>query len=112
MLTVDDLAEYVGVDSEYADEAQTRRLERCLRAAAGWLVGAVGHEEALDDERGEELVQMAAAEMFENRSLTDDRLSRYAGSKALASLNRMAGDMLMQLRIECGARAAEEGGAT
>ena len=107
MLTVDDLAEYVGVDSEYADEAQMRRLERCLRAAEGWLVGAVGH-----DERGEELVQMAAAEMFENRSLTDDRLSRYAGSKALASLNRMASDMLMQLRIECGARAAGEGGAS
>lgn len=111
MITAEDLAEYLGVDAEYADEAQMRRVSRCLAAGEAWLMGAVGYEEALDDERGEELVQMAAAELFETRALTDDRLSRYAGSKALASLNRMAGDMAMQLRLEYGRLAGGDGAA-
>lgn len=90
--------EYVGIEAEYADEVQTRRIERALSAATMWLKGAVGPDVNIEDPRAMELILMGAGELYETRTLTDDRLSKYAGSKVLASLNRMAGDIILQLK--------------
>lgn len=94
----EDVMEYVGIEAEYADDVQEARIERALKSAELWLKGAVGKEVSLDDPRAEELVLMAAGELFETRTLTDDRLSKYAGAKVLASLNRLAGDLILQLK--------------
>lgn len=96
----EDVMAYVGIEAEYADEQQEARIERALKAAERWLKGAVGKEVSMDDSRAEELVLMAAGELYEVRTLTDDRLSKYAGAKVLASLNRMAGDLILQLKYD------------
>lgn len=98
----DDLMAYVGIEPEYADETQKAHISRALRAAEAWLTGAVGHEVDMNDPRAETVIEMAAAEIYESRMLTDDRLSKYAGAKVLASVNRMAGDILMQLKYDEG----------
>ncbi len=99
MVTFDDACDYIGIEAEYLDEVQKRRVEHLMRAARMWLENAVhpwvSHEHPL----AMEAELMAVGEMYENRSLTDDRLSKYAGGKVLASLNRMCGDILMQLRL-------------
>jgi hypothetical protein len=104
----EDVMEYVGIEAEYADDVQKRRIDRALKAAQAWLKGAVGEKVDMNDPRAEELVLMAAGELFETRTLTDDRLSKYAGAKVLASINRMAGDTIMQLKY-CINEQAEEG---
>jgi len=107
-VTKQDVMEYVGLEAEYADAVQERRIERALSAAEAWLKGAVGSDVNMEDPRAEELVLMAAGELFETRTLTDDRLSKYAGAKVLASVNRMAGDTIMQLKY-CVSEQSEEG---
>lgn len=99
-VTVEDVMAYVGIEAEYADEQQENRASRALKAAEMWLKGAVGQSVDMNDPRAEELVQMAAGELYETRTLTDDRLSKYSGVKALASVNRMAGDVILQLQLE------------
>lgn len=106
-VTDEDVALYVGLEAEYADAAQMKRVSSARRAAEAWLAGAVGENVNLSDPRAEELVLMAAGELFENRALTDDRLSKFSGSKALASLNRFAGDVIMQLQLDGGAQNAQ-----
>ncbi len=106
-VTVDDVALYVGIEAEYADESQMKRVSSALKAAESWLKGAVGKDVDLEDPRADELVLMAAGELFDNRALTDDRLSKFSGSKALASLNRFAGDVIMQLQLEGGSEDAQ-----
>ena len=105
-LTVDDVFEYVGIEAEYADDTQTRRAASALQAAKHWLVGAVGQRRDLEEPYAwlewplaEETMLMAAGEMYENRGLVDANLSKYAGSKAAASLNRLAFDSITQLRF-------------
>ena len=105
-VTVDDVALYVGIEAEYADESQMKRVSSALKAAESWLKGAVGKVD-LEDPRADELVLMAAGELFDNRALTDERLSKFSGSKALASLNRFAGDVIMQLQLEGGSEDAQ-----
>ena len=41
---------------------------------------------------------MSCGEMYENRNLVDINLSKYAGSKSAASLNRLAFDAITQLK--------------
>lgn len=105
-LTYEDVYEYVGIEAEYADDIQRRRAERALKAADMWLTGAVGKRRDLEDPYewkawplAEETMLMAAGEMYENRNLVDVNLSKYAGSKAAASLNRLAFDSISQLRF-------------
>lgn len=105
-VSMDSLMAYVGIEPEYADETQKTHIARALKAAEAWLAGAVGRKVDMDDPRAEAVVEMAAAEIYESRLLTDDRLSKYAGAKVLASVNRMAGDILMQLKYD----SSEEGG--
>lgn len=109
-VTKHDVCEYVGLEAEYLDPVQERRVEQALAASRLWLRGAVGSDVDMDNPMAEELVLMAAGEMFENRSLTDDRLSKYAGSKAAAALNRLAHDAIMQLKY-CDFTDPAEGGA-
>ncbi len=104
-LTVDDVFEYVGIEAEYADETQKRRANNALIAAKAWLVGAVGKRKDLEDPYAwmewplaKETILMACGEMYENRNLVDVNLSKYAGSKAAASLNRLAFDSINQLK--------------
>lgn len=108
-VTKHDVCEYVGLEAEYLDPVQERRVEQALAASRLWLRGAVGSGVDMDNPMAEELVLMAAGEMFENRSLTDDKLSKYAGSKAAASLNRLAHDAIMQLKY-CDFAEPAEGG--
>lgn len=105
-LTIEDVFEYVGIEPEYADEVQTRRAKSALASARLWLVGAVGKRHDLDEPyawlewpQAEEAMLMACGEMYENRNLVDVNLSKYAGSKAAASLNRLAFDIITQLRF-------------
>lgn len=108
-VTKHDVCEYVGLEAEYLDHVQERRVDQALAASRLWLRGAVGSDVDMDNPMAEELVLMAAGEMFENRTLTDDRLSKYSGSKAAASLNRLAHDAIMQLKY-CGFPKSGEGG--
>lgn len=98
MIELDDALEYLGIDKEYADAEQTKQVERALDAAGMWLRGAVGSDVSLDTPQAEQLTLMAVGEFYETRMMTDDRLSRFAGVKAAASLNRMAYDLILQLK--------------
>lgn len=102
MITAESICEYVGIEAEYMDEVQSKRVDSVLRASKLWLRGAVGASVDYDDPRAEELMLMVAGEMFEDRTLTDERLSKYSGTKALASLNRLAGDIILQLQYDAG----------
>ena len=99
MVGFEEACEYVGVEPEYLDEVQKKRLGRLMESARLWLEGAVHPWVSHDHPLAMEAELMAIGEMYGNRALTDDRLSKYAGSKVLASLNRMCGDILMQLRL-------------
>lgn len=105
-LTVNDIYEYVGIEADYVDAMQARQAERALEASRMWIIGAVGKREDLEDPYGwidwplaQETMLMAAGEIYENRALVDGNLSKYAGAKVTASLNRMAFDALQQLRF-------------
>lgn len=100
-VTERDLMAYVGIDDEWADDVQRDQIVADLRTAEAWLVDAVGYAVALDMPQGEQLVRQYAAEAYNTRTLTDERLSKYAGSKVAASLGRMAFDLLAQLRLTC-----------
>ena len=93
MVSVSDAMEYLGIEVEYADEAQTGQVERALKAAKLWLEGAVGDAVDMDDGKAEQLMLMAVGELYEVRGLTDAKTQ-----KVLASLNRMAADFILQLK--------------
>lgn len=99
MVEFEDACEYIGIEPEYLDEVQRRRVWHLMRAARLWLENAVHPWVSHDHPLAMEAELMAVGEMYESRVMTDDRLSKYAGGKVLASLNRMCGDILMQLRL-------------
>lgn len=107
-VTVSEVMDEVGIDAEWATPAQKCRAEAALLAAEAWLVSAAGYAIALDMPQGEALVRMYASEDFDTRSLTDDRLSKFAGNKAAAALGRLAFDSLTQIRLMCARLVADE----
>lgn len=98
MIELEDACAYLGIEADYMDDAQQASVERSISVAEMWLKGAAGANVDLDSPVAEELMLMAVAELYEDRGVTDERLSRYSGVKALASLKRMTGDMLLQLK--------------
>ena len=98
MIKIEDALEYLGIDPDDCEAQQLAQVKRAMSASEAWLKGAVGQDVDLDLPQAEELMLMAVGEFYETRQMTDDRLSRFAGVKAAASLKRMAYDLIMQLK--------------
>ena len=96
--------DYLGFDPEYTDTAQKNQIKYAIEASKAWLAGAVGSNVNFDDPRAEQLVLMAVGELYEIRNLTDSKTQ-----KVLASLNRMAHDLILQLKWAAPYAATSEG---
>ena len=92
-LTIDDCDDAAG------DEMVSRRIERCIKSAEGWIKESVCEQVDMEDALAEELLIKAAGELYENRSFAE---KGGINSKATAALNRMAADFAMQLRCKYG----------
>lgn len=100
MVNVDDLKNYLGID--YIDSMITSNLERSLKTADAYIMGAVGVDYPKDDARAEELILVVASELYENRGMM------LSGSVSNTT-RKMVDDLSLQLRLEL-ARANEESG--
>lgn len=98
MVEKQDVLDYLMIDVDEADDMVARRLDRSIKAAEAWIKQAVSETVELSDVLAEELVIKAAAELYENRSITDKNVN----GKVSAALNRMAADFSMQLRLKYG----------
>lgn len=96
----DTLCADLGIERQWASPQQLAKARLSLAFARAWLHGAVGIAAAEADPRADVLVAMAAEEAFDSMGVTDANLSKYAGAKVTASLNRLAFDVLQQLRTE------------
>lgn len=108
MITTAQAMYYVGLEPEFADETDVASVNRAIKSAVVWLRGAAGPYVDLDNPIADELLLMAVGELFEFRQLTDYRTTK----KVYAAINRMADDMLMQLKyadVETGCPAIEAG---
>lgn len=104
------LMDQEGIEAEWATAEQLSRCGAALAMARAWFRGAVGPlPDAEADPRGASIILMAAGEYYDAARLSDDRLSKYAGQKATAALNRLAFDILAQLRAEYGGGGHAQG---
>lgn len=89
---VQDVANYLGIETEEVDETVESNIRRQISAAELFLRGAIGKDYDTADPRAVELTTMTAAELYSNRGLMNARQE--------ASLRRIAADFIRQLRLE------------
>lgn len=105
MVTKQDVLDYLMIDDcdeAAGDDMVSRRVDRCIKSAEGWIKEAVCNEVDMSDPLAEELLIKAAGELYENRSFAE---KGGINSKVSAALNRMAADFAMQLRCKYGGDA-------
>lgn len=88
-LELQDVRDYLGID--FIDDMTERRLVRSINVADKFLIGALGVDYPIDDERAQELALMIIADLFDNRELSQKQESMY---------RKLAHDMELQLRLE------------
>lgn len=88
ILTVEETTGSMGID--YADEVVKKRIERLIDVADKYLQGAIGKEYPRDDARAKELALLTIEDLYD-RGVTD---------KVSKSIEKLANDFSMQLRIE------------
>lgn len=91
-ITVQEVAEYLGIDRDEVDQVVNNNLSRQISAAESYLSGAIGKDYDGEDPRVKELGIMIAAELYNSRGATS--------AKQDAAFRRIASDFMMQLRLE------------
>jgi hypothetical protein len=91
MIKIDDLKNYLGID--YDHTMIIANLERSLKTADAFLMGAIGVDYPKDDPRAEELTLIVAGELYDNRGLM---LSNGISN----TVRRIVDDFSLQLRLE------------
>ena len=91
-ITVQEVAEYLGIDLDEVDQVVNNNLSRQISAAKSYLSGAIGKDYDGEDPRVKELGIMIAAELYNSRGAMS--------AKQDAAFRRIASDFLLQLRLE------------
>ena len=91
-ITVQEVAEYLGIDPDEVDQVVNNNLSRQISAADSYLSGAIGKDYDGEDPRVKELGIMIAAELYNSRGAMS--------AKQDAAFRRIASDFMMQLRLE------------
>lgn len=91
-ITVQEVAEYLGIDLDEVDQVVNNNLSRQISAAKSYLSGAIGKDYDGEDARVKELGIMIAAELYSSRGVMSARQD--------AAFRRIASDFMMQLRLE------------
>ena len=91
-ITVQEVAEYLGIDLDEVDQVVNNNLSRQISAAESYLSGAIGKDYDGEDPRVKELGIMIAAELYNSRGAMSARQD--------AAFRRIASDFMMQLRLE------------
>lgn len=91
-ITVQEVAEYLGIDLDEVDQVVNNNLSRQISAAKLYLSGAIGKDYDGEDPRVKELGIMIAAELYNSRGAMS--------AKQDAAFRRIASDFMMQLRLE------------
>lgn len=91
-ITVQEVAEYLGIDLDEVDQVVNNNLSRQISAAESYLSGAIGKDYDGEDPRVKELGIMIAAELYSSRGAMSARQD--------AAIRRIASDFMMQLRLE------------
>ena len=91
-ITVQEVAEYLGIDLDEVDQVVNNNLSRQISAAESYLSGAIGKDYDGEDPRVKELGIMISAELYNSRGAMS--------AKQDAAFRRIASDFMMQLRLE------------
>lgn len=91
-ITVQEVAEYLGIDIDEVDQVVNNNLSRQISAAKSYLSGAIGKDYDGEDPRVKELGIMIAAELYNSRGAMS--------AKQDAAFRRITSDFMMQLRLE------------
>lgn len=91
-ITVQEVAEYLGIDLDEVDQVVNNNLSRQISAAESYLSGAIGKDYDGEDPRVKELGIMIAAELYSSRGAMSARQD--------SAFRRIASDFMMQLRLE------------
>ena len=91
-ITVQEVAEYLGIDLDEVDQVVNNNLSRQISASESYLSGAIGKDYDGEDPRVKELGIMIAAELYNSRGAMS--------AKQDAAFRRIASDFMMQLRLE------------
>lgn len=96
-ITVQEVAEYLGIDLDEVDQVVNNNLSRQISAAESYLSGAIGKDYDGEDPRVKELGIMIAAELYSSRGAYGQKFGLSAKENAL---RRIAADFIQQLRLE------------
>ena len=91
-ITVQEVAEYLGIDLDEVDQVVNNNLSRQISAADSYLCGAIGKDYDGEDPRVKELGIMITAQLYSTRGVMSARQD--------AAFRRIASDFFMQLRLE------------
>lgn len=88
-IKVDELLNYMGYD--VTDEMIIKNAERAIVFADGYLKGSIGTDYPRNDARAKELGLIIAADVYENRGLTQT---------ISGNVRKLVNDISWQLRLE------------
>lgn len=97
VLNVDELQAYLGLD--VTDYMINRNLLSAISVANAYLKGAVGEDYPTDDPRAKELAKIVAADIYNNRGMTE---------KIAYTTRKLVRDFELQLRLEMSRAATED----
>ncbi len=91
-VSVQDVAEYLGIEYAEIDPVVDSNIRRQLSAADRFLCAAIGEDYDTSDPRAQELAIMTAAELYSSRGMLS--------AKQESALRRIASDFMQQMRLE------------
>lgn len=90
VLTEAELIDYLGID--YAEDSMVRNnVVSAIVLADAYLRGAIGEDYPTDDPRAKELAKIVAADIYNNRGMTE---------KIAYTVRKLVKDLELQLRLE------------
>ena len=90
VLTESELLDYLGID--YAEDRMVRNsVVSAIVLADAYLKGAIGEDYPTDDPRAKELAKIVAADIYNNRGMTE---------KIAYTVRKLVKDFELQLRME------------
>lgn len=87
LLTEQEAREYLGY-YEQPDDVTLRQIQRSMKAAEMYVVGAVGKDKVAEDPRAKELALQALGFIYDNRTL-EGKGSGAASAMKLSLLNQL-----------------------
>lgn len=96
VITEPELLDYLGID--YGDDRMVQsNVRSAIVLADAYLKGAVGEDYPPDDPRAKELAKIVAADIYNNRGMTE---------KIAYTIRKLVRDFELQLRMELRRKAA------